>query len=383
MNILFDYQIFQQQRAGGISKYHADLYLGLQKNHINSKIGILYSDNIHLNEAGIHIPGNFLEEDCFLRNYNFKGKRVILNLMKKIGFKIHSSQFANAQYCRELIKNDTTSILHPTYYDDFYDDISIVTPVVITIHDMIYESYPHFFKDLNAIENKKKWAKRSQKIITISEYTKNEILKYYDFVKDEDIHVIYHGIDSNMNEKYNNPILKKDYLLFIGERGGYKDFYTLLKALEIVKKKNRYIKLYCVGKEFSKSEITYINFLNLSNNITNLGRVSDNKLAELYRESQMYISTSLSEGFGLPLLECMKYSTPMILSNIPVYNEIAGKSAVYFSPSNEYELADAINYVFDNSAVQNKLIERGNILCKQFTHSNTVINTIKVYNSLT
>lgn len=382
MNILFDYQIFELQEAGGISKYHADLNTGIQKESINSHIGIIHSDNLHLKEAGIKTKNTFSEEDIFLGKYKFRGKHFLIQAYKRMGFNLNNSHFINAEYCRKLITNKSYDILHATYYKDLYNDITISIPTVITIHDMIFESFPYFFNNISVIHKKKEWAKRANKIIAISEYTKSEILRHYNFIKEENIHVVYHGITSYNDSTPNTQHIKDNYILYVGERWGYKNFYTLLRALKILKNKRIEYKLYCVGREFTSSELSYIDFLNITDLVVNLGRVSDVKLRELYKRAQMYVSTSMSEGFGLPLLECMKYSTPMILSDIPVYREIAGNAAIYFTAIDEYALAEAINYVYDNNKLQKQLIGCGLSKYINYSHQKTVKETIDVYKSL-
>lgn len=379
MRILYDYQIFELQKTGGISKYHANLHSELQNKGIHSHIGLVHAENLHLKEIGIESLRNFTRNDCILKGLNFKGKGSILNNLEKMGFKFTDSHEINANYSRTQLSLKKYDIFHPTYYHDLYRDISIPCPVVLTIHDMIYESYPIFFPSIHIIQNKKEWAKQSQKIIAISEYTKNEILRYYKFIKEKDVHIIYHGISQ---EDIAVETKKEDYILYVGERSGYKNFYTLLRALHILKKKKMEVKLYCVGKEFSETELLYIDFLELKENVINTGRISDEELRDLYSKAQIYISTSLSEGFGLPLLECMKYSTPMVLSDIPVYKEIVNNAAVYFSPMNEHELADAIIHVYDNTTIQKQLSESGKIRCKNFTYEDMISKTMNVYNNL-
>ena len=379
MHILYDYQIFELQKTGGISKYHANIHSSLLDQGIHSQIGLLHAENLHLQEIGFESKNNFTEDDCFFKGIHFRGKRTLQRGMRKLGYPLTNSHEINANYCRELIKSNSFDVFHPTYYHDTYHDISFPCPVVLTIHDMIYESFPTFFPNIHIIQNKKEWAKQSQKIIAISEYTKKEILRYYDFIKEENVHIIYHGIEQ---EEFFDNTVREDYILYVGERSGYKNFFTLLRALHILKEKKKEIKLYCVGREFTETELLYIDFLNLKNNVTNLGRISDEELTKKYRKAQLYISTSLSEGFGLPLLECMKYATPMLLSDIPVYNEIANNAAMYFPALNEYELADAISYIYDNSTLQRQLTEAGKERCKKFTHEEMISQTIHLYNSL-
>lgn len=382
MKVLYDYQIFDMQVTGGISRYHADLYRECLENDILSEIAIKYSDNIYLKDLNLKLNRRFSSEEHFLGGISFKGKNILYRIGKKMGMNILDSEQYNALYCREIIQKYNYDIFHPTYYKDLYADIDIKRPVILTIHDMIYESYPHFMDGLDTIINKRKWASKSNAIIAISEYTKEEILKYYDFLKESDVHVVYHGIDLDNLSSYPIVTEKEKFILFVGDRWEYKDFYTLLRAVKIVKKLYPEIKLCCVGRPFSQKELLYINFLGLYENVENRGRVSDEELIELYRKTFIYISTSLSEGFGLPLLESMKYGAPMLLSDIKVYREIAKDAAMYYAPTDENNLAESILELYNNSNIPFDLISRGRNRILLFDKKQMICNSLKVYKSI-
>lgn len=382
MNILYDYQIFDTQVAGGVSRYHADLYEGCLNNGLSSEIAIKYSDNIYLKNLEFPLRKRFSSEERFLNGISFRGKNYFYLVCRKLGLSIDNSRNSNAVYCREIIRRNGYDIFHPTYYDDLYDDIDISVPIVLTIHDMIYESYPHLMFNLNPIFKKKKWAMKSKAIIAISDYTKEEILKHYKFLKDCDIHVVYHGIDLNDISSFPINIEKDNYILFVGDREGYKNFYSLLQAIKIAKNAVPEIKLYCVGRQFNQDELLYIDFLGLNDVVVNKGRVSDLELITLYRNARMYVSTSLSEGFGLPLLECMKYGAPMLLSDIKVYREIAHDCAIYYNPFDEYSLADSIVQLYKNRKYGEEIMNRGKSRILLFDKELMVQNTLKVYKSV-
>lgn len=382
MKILYDYQVFDFQVAGGISRYHSDLYNGCICNGISSDIAIEYSDNIYLKNIGFPLKKKFTSEERFLGGLTFKGKNYLYRAFRKIGYSLDDSTKCNSRYCREFIKNHKYDIFHPTYYSDLYSDIKIHVPIVMTIHDMIYESYPQCFNNLETIVNKKEWAAKSKAIIAISEYTKGEILKYYDFLKESDIHVVYHGIDLSDISLYPINKVKQNYVLFVGDRCAYKDFYRLLRAIKIAKNVIPEIKLFCVGLPFSNDELLYIAFLGIQDLIVNKGRVSDKELITLYRNARMYVSTSLSEGFGLPLLECMKYGVPMLLSDISVYREIAKDCAIYYSVLDEHSLAESIITLYNDLNLSVNLMNSGKLRIPFFDKEMMVQNTLKIYNTI-
>lgn len=378
MKILYDYQTFDEQKTGGISRYHANLYEGCLENNIEAEIALLYTDNIYINNIIKGLKPSFTDKERFLYNLNIPYKHYIYKMYKKIIAPCNNSTMLNKKYCDRVIKQHDFDIFHPTYYHNIYTEKEVSAPIVITIHDMIYESHPEYFNQIDIISKKKEMIHNATAIIAISNYTKEEILRFYPDINDSKIKVIYHGINKKINLCY--PEEKQNYLLYVGDRGGYKNFYRLLRALSKLKTKD--IKLICVGKEFSKDEILYINFLNLQNKIINKGRVSDTELQSLYINAKAYISPSLVEGFGLPLLEAMQYHTPMIISDIPIYKEIMKNNAIYFNPLNENHISEMIDYVLQHESITNSIVINASKQLEEFTHERTINDTIALYKSL-
>ena len=96
----------------------------------------------------------------------------------------------------------------------------------------------------------------------------------------------------------------------------------------------------------------------------------------------MFVSTSMDEGFGLPLLGCMKFGTPMVLSDIPVYREIAGDAASYFKTSDERSLADVISQLYNNTKLQKALIAKGRERLLKYDKKKMIENTLAIYHKL-
>ena len=383
MKVLYDYQIFDTQVVGGISRYHADLIEGLkQTGNVEPLLGLLYSDNVYLKQSGLEFKRAFSYEDSFLWGIHFKNKDLLYKVLVKMGYTMHSSWELNAQYCRSVLHDCVYDVFHPTNYSDTYKDVSIGVPMVLTIHDMIFERFPIFVDKMTLLKNKKELAERSEAIIAISNSTKNEILNYYDNIDESKVHVVHHGID--LCDIKESPVIeeKANYILYVGGRWSYKDFYTLLKALKIIKQCGKKMTLVVCGYPFNANDNLYIDFLGLTGNVKNLNHISDNELKELYRNAQMFVSTSMDEGFGLPLLECMKFGTPMVLSDIPVYREIAGDAASYFKTSDERSLADVISQLYNNTKLQKALIAKGRERLLKYDKKKMIENTLAIYHKL-
>lgn len=371
--------MFCYQNTGGISRYHTDLFCGLKEKGINTDISIRYSDNLYLKNTSIKIESSFNWGDNFICRQYFPGKYRMAQLLSNY-MTIKSSLDYNKEYTREIIKSKNIDIFHPTYYYDTYDDIEL-PPMVITIHDMIYESHPQYFNNLNTISSKRVLTKKAKKIIAVSEYTKKEILNHYDFVSPENIEVIYHGIDltNNQTTKKEN---KQAYLLYVGLREGYKNFYFLLRAFKKIQKEHTNIQLICVGPSFNMNEQIYIDFLGLKNNVKCAGRVSDEELISLYSNAIAYVSPSLSEGFGIPLIEAMKYEAPLFISDIPIYREVAGNAATYFDATNENDCYAKFHQIIDKQQIITQLNNASKRI-KIFSKEKMIENTFKFYKSIT
>lgn len=378
MRILYDYQTFDEQKTGGISRYHANLYKGCLRTNVDAKIALLYTDNIYIKNIITGLKPAFTAEDRFLYGLNIPKKHYIYKMYRSLFKPCLNSTSMNKNYCDEIIKQHHFDIFHPTYYHRVYTNEEVASPIVITVHDMIYESHPEFFKQIDIISKKKEMIKNATSIIAISNFTKEEILRFYPEINESKIKVIYHGCTPKMDIINNRG--KKNFILYVGDRGGYKNFYRLLRAFAKIKTYD--IKLVCVGKEFSKDEELYIEFLNLQNKVLNKGRVSDIELNDLYMDAKAYISASLVEGFGLPLLEAMQYNTPMIISDIPVYREIVGDNAIYFNPLDENHMTEMIEYMLQHDFETNSIVEGANKRLRFFTEEKTINETIDLYKSL-
>lgn len=378
MNVLYDYQIFNLQKVGGISRYHADLYHGLRDKGVRCNVGTLYTDNVYLNDGAERFNPQFEWWEHFITKKDFRGKGRLALWYSKLK-PLKGSSVYNKEHVRAIIRKGGVDIFHPTYYNDLYEDVGL-PKTVLTIHDMIFESFPQFFGGLGTIKNKRLLAQKADKIIAVSEYTKSEILKYYDFVKPSMVDVVYHGIDLRQKHK-TQKLVNYPYLFFVGQRGGYKNFYFLIRAMRELKKSFNGLKLICVGSPFSESEKVYMQLIQVEDDIRYFGRVSDAELASLYANALAYVSSSLTEGFGIPLLEAMKYESPMLLSDIPVYREVAQKAAVYFDPADELSFCEAVAKIKDD-ALRLNLINEGSKRVSFFTKERMLENTYNTYKSI-
>ncbi len=238
---------------------------------------------------------------------------------------------------------------------------------IITIHDLICFSFPkqhkfqyYYFKFLLPLV-----LKSCKKVVVISEFTKNEVIKYYNLSEDK-IEVIHNGLNSfsynediETEDNFSKIVGNKPFFISVGASYKHKNIENLLLAIKsssltakecnfiIISKKNEYGEnLRTIGKD-----------LNLDNVIF-LEQISDNLLAKLYKESISNIYLSLYEGFGFPPLEAASLGKVSLLSNIGVFKEVMEDCAIFVNPLNIEEISLAIcdlyNKKIDLKPIENK-----------------------------
>jgi len=253
---------------------------------------------------------------------------------------------------------------------------------VITIHDVAFIVNPGWFNKKFVLFYKfliPRIAKKSKAIFTVSNFSKQEIIKYIK-IEAEKIKVVYNSvscfpIERQVENKYGR------YILFVGSIDKRKNISALIEAFNNVKDID--LKLLIAGdvsSVFNNKEN-----INLKNNerVSFLGRVNDAELSSLYANALMFIYPSLYEGFGLPPLEAMYYNCPAIVSDIGSLIEICNDATLYVDPYNPEDIARKIELLANDEFLRNELIKKGkqNIEKYSWEKSATIIaNTIEHLN---
>lgn len=233
---------------------------------------------------------------------------------------------------------------------------------------------------------------KADKIITISEKTKEDLIKYTK-IPDEKIKTIYLGVDSKFQVLTDETIqkLKKEYslppnfILYLGSEQSRKNFIFLIKSFYYLKKRyNLKIKLVKVGrpqidKKQRQKTFELIKKLNLTNDIIFIDYIPEKDLTTLYNAANLFVYPSLYEGFGLPPLEAMACGTPVITSNTSSLPEVVGNAGIMIDPKNIQELTDAMYNVLKNPELEKELSKKGLKRAKMFSWEKTAKETLKVY----
>ncbi|MFY1045490.1 glycosyltransferase family 4 protein [Chryseobacterium sp. GP-SGM7] len=251
-------------------------------------------------------------------------------------------------------------------------------PQIVTHHDITYIRYPEsfskkfvqFYKLIVPL-----MLKNSKKIITVSDFSKNEISNYYNITKDKFI-VIYNGVDTNqfINIEQKN-VSNRKYILAVSSRNFHKNFQGLIDAFKNIQHTQKDVDLFIVGysslKSFNNIQLD-VEDLEKQGRIRFLGRVDDHELISLYQNASLFIFPSLYEGFGIPPLEAQACGCPVISSNQASMPEILSDSVLYFNPSSAENLEEKIIYFYNNPELKSQLVKKGLRNVKRFDWNNSV-----------
>ena len=249
---------------------------------------------------------------------------------------------------------------------------------IITIHDMSYKVNPEWFSKKFYL-----WynflishiAKQSLKILTVSNASKKDIIKYLN-VKPEKVSVIYNSYYLNTNNNF-EKITGDKYLLTVSSLDPRKNLNNLVKAFKKIDEK---IKLVIVG---SNSSNFAVHDELADENIIIKGYVSDLELVSLMNNAEIFIYLSFYEGFGLPPLEAMYMGCPVIVSDIPAHREVCGDdAALYTDPYSIEDIKNKITFMLNNDQVKKELIAAGKNNIKRFDWFNSAQKVLDNINEM-
>lgn len=366
MNILYDHQVFSIQKYGGASRYFYELFIRFNGSIDTCKVASVFSENVHYNN---HFNSKF---NKFFPDFHFKGKGRIM-------------AYFNEKQASKEIEKGKFDVFHPTYYDNYFLNRINKKPFVVTFHDMIHEKLSNQFVSLKSdpkiFDNKRRLLEQSNKIIAVSETTKNDILEYFD-VDSSKIDVVYLGNSLQNSETGNNRLVLDDYILFVGNRAIYKNFIFFVKAISSLLINNN-LKLICAGGgKFTQEELFLFHQLKLNDKVVFKQIINDNILANYYSHALFFCFPSLYEGFGIPILESFSCCCPVLLSIGGSLPEIGGDAALYFDPTNSDSLENAANKLINSHSLRESLKEKGLIRLKEFSWDNTFKDHLNVYKSI-
>lgn len=232
--------------------------------------------------------------------------------------------------------------------------------------------------------------KRARKIIAISEFTKNEILRLFPFAEGK-IEVVLCGVSKNFTPASESQIadvrrkyhLPERFIMFVGTLEPRKNLENLLKAFSIVHKEIPHKLLIVGGKGWKYSNIFQkLEELKIAERVVFTGYVPLDDLPAMFSAAEIFVYPSLYEGFGLPILEAMATGCPVITSNVSSMPEVAGDSALFVDPLNVDDIAEKIKILSQNNELKQELSRKGIERAKLFSWEKAAKSMLEIFNKV-
>jgi glycosyltransferase involved in cell wall biosynthesis len=223
--------------------------------------------------------------------------------------------------------------------------------------------------------------KKSSAVIVPTKYVAGALAEYLPFMKDK-TSVTYEASEPPIIEEAIQPKgIKAPFIFHVGSPFPHKNIQHLVKAFEVLQKKDPSLRLVLAGKkEFYFEELeAWVRKRPIYPFVDFTGFIEDNELKWLYENAEAYVLPSLSEGFGLPGLEAMAHDCPLVSSNATCLPEVYGEAAVYFDPTDILDTAKAIEKVLEDDKLAKKLVKNGREQLKKYSWHTMAEETLDVY----
>jgi mannosyltransferase len=352
MNIYFDNIAFSIQKAGGVTAVWSELLKRVPVEYV---------------KAYLEYPNN----NIFRKELRLPQSKIIFK----------QSPCVKIEKLFDVsIRDNEKFIFHSSSYRICKSQNAIN---VITVHDFIDEYYNN-----NALRRKLKTSRmkhciaKSDALICVSENTRKDLLHFYPKTDPSKIFVVHNGKsevfkinESDVNIQFPN-LHSQEYVLFVGNRKGYKNFKTLVEAMSLYRKK----KLVIVGGgNLDNDELTNLNEMILSDNYVHYQGISNESLNLLYNNAYCLVYPSAYEGFGIPVIEAQSAGCPVIAANTSSLPEILHDSAVLLKQLNFHSIVKAL-LILEDTETRNLYISKGLDNALNYSWDTMAKQYLKIYN---
>lgn len=370
------------------------------KNH-RKETSPVYLDCRFFNGSGI---GTYMEN--LVKRYEQIDPNYPIELLVKSDFLKNSSDkliypcheynapiYSLREQFQVLKKISPHGVFHSPHYNA---PLAYKGKLIVTVHDVCHVAMKQFFPGLlKRIYSEvflNKVLQRADTIITVSEFSKNEIIRFFK-VPGEKIEVIYNAVDSqfkHVEKEQRLQVLKKhglpqEFFLFLGNVKPHKNIVGLVKSYQIALQEEPDLPpLVVLGKyDNLVTGIPHLKELirheELSNRIIFTGYLPAEDLPAIYSQAQLFLFPSFYEGFGFPPLEAMACKTPVISSNAASLPEVLGDAAYMVDPFNTEAIAQSILTLSRDSALRKKLIDKGVKQVSKFSWEESAQKHLEIY----
>jgi glycosyltransferase involved in cell wall biosynthesis len=363
LHIAFDPQTFSLQTYGGVSRYFFETAAHLSRLP-DTDVSVLAFAHINAYLSGA--PRDMVI-GARLPTVPEPARRVLAR--------------ANQLLARAWLARNDADIVHETYYSSMPSG-GVRLPTVLTVFDMIHEKFPDYAPRTKRIARMKRTAiARADHLMCISESTRRDLIELLG-VDPSRTSVVRLGFTAPPPVDAGRPV-SAPYVLYVGKRGGYKDFETLLRAYAAAPGLAREYLLVCFGDApFSAREQGLMRALGIARERIVHAMGGDGQLARHYRHAALFVYPSRYEGFGMPPLEAMSHDCPVVCSDAASLPEVVGDAAQAFAAGDAEALRAAMEAVLGSPELAARLRQKGRQRISEFSWEACARQTRAVYASV-
>ena len=373
MKILYDNGAFCQT-YGGVSRYYAEMMRRLPDD-CKPVLTMSSTYNRYLQVAPYSLPPMRQSVHDFVRDYcggrYWPGVSYMYRaLATMFPRRFPSGERENAILLDSAIAKCDFDVFHvtaPNYYGKEWEKVVGQKPIVTTVHDLVFDEIYH---DKRTIRGRQDLFAAASAIIAVSQHTKERVIERYG-VPEGKITVVYHGVEKVEGVERVEEVERNAYLLYVGRRGGYKNWDWFLRA--VAPMLGETLGLVCTGDPFTGAEQALIERLGVKKWVRQ-EYVSDAEMLRLLAHAAAFVYPSRYEGFGMPILDAWAVGCPVVLSRASCFPEIGGDAVEYFELDDAKSLVAAIE-----RAKERKTVEKGRERLKGFSWEKCAAETAAVY----
>lgn len=358
MKVFYDDQIFQLQYFGGISRYFNELK--------------------KIDASGVEV-----EQYSYLESVASDAVSRGLRVVKRtLGMGDGIPRRGSFQGY-DPFKGREFDVFHPTYYHSYFLG-QLQKPFVLTVHDMTHEIYPELFEGDDQVSyHKQILCEKADKIVTVSHTTREDLIEILGVAPDrvEAIQLAsnFHEVQPSVPANWQ---LDHPFVLYVGNRGSYKNFSFAVRALAALLLADPDLRLVCTGHAFSVAEIAFLRNLKIESQVIQVYLQNDQELAWVYRQARAFIFPSLYEGFGFPLLEAFASDCPVVAARAGSLPEVGGDAPLYAEGKSLSQWQDKMYSAIYDEMAREFMIAKGREQYQQFSWDRFRSQTLNVYQSL-
>jgi glycosyltransferase involved in cell wall biosynthesis len=255
--------------------------------------------------------------------------------------------------------------------------------IIVTHHDCTHERFPHLVRHAKqVIRAKEQLYRRADAIICVSESARRDLINFYgtDIGKTR---VIHHGLAhlprSTAAQRELHARVRRDYLLFVGKRGFYKNARALITAFRESRLHECLDLVFLGGGPFSGDETTFLKHLGVTEAVVSFPHASDELLGQGYAGAKLFVYPSLWEGFGFPPLEAMDAGCPVLASQSSSIPEVCRDAAFYFDPQNQESLMRELLRAIHDQEARQTAVRRGREVASGYSWNKCGAETLAFY----